>query len=307
MQTYPECIPCFLKQAVEVSRIINASLDLSIKIMSRVLKEISSITWEVSPPENFCNIFRIIKKVSGNNDPYLELKREYNNKAWKLYPKLKQLVVNSDNPLEMAAKLAIAGNIIDFGTQSKIADLEEVVRETISKPLAIDDFYLFSKSLEESKNILYLADNCGEIVFDTLLVEQLLQLGHTVTCVVRGEEIINDVTHQDAKIAGMEGLCKVISNGTSCPGTPLGSVSHELKKAFQLADIVISKGQGNFETLSDSLGPIYFLLTVKCPVVARHITVMSMDTTGHCLKGNGEMVFMKKEQSDVGAANQNTP
>ncbi|MDY6861399.1 MAG: ARMT1-like domain-containing protein [Thermodesulfobacteriota bacterium] len=279
MQTYPECIPCFLKQAVEVSRIINASLDLSIKIMSRVLKETAFITWEVSPPENFRNIFRIIKKVSKNNDPYLELKREYNDKAWKLYPKLKQLVEDSNNPLEMAAKLAIAGNIIDFGTQSKIADLEEVVRETISKPLAIDDFYLFSKSLEESKNILYLADNCGEIIFDRILLEEITKIkSYNIFFIVRGAPALNDVLAEDAHWAGINRFAHIISNGSDAPATILPKCTEKVRELFNETDIIISKGQGNFEALEDEDKPLFFMLKAKCNVVADYLKVCIGDS-----------------------------
>ena len=127
-----------------------------------------------------------------------------------------------------------------------------------------------------------------------MLVEQLLELGHSLTCVVRGEKIINDVTAEDAKTVGMYELCKVIFYGSVCPGTPLGSASRELQNAFHMADIIISKGQGNFETLSETTGQFYFLFTVKCQVVASHIIGMRRDITADLLKGNGEMVFMKK-------------
>ena len=138
----------------------------------------------------------------------------------------------------------------------------------------------------------------GEIVFDGLLVEQLQQCGHVVTLVVRGDQILNDVTMESAVDAGVDDLCTIISNGTSCPGTPIGESSGELQKAFSSADLIISKGQGNFETLSGVDAPIYFLLTVKCSVVAQHITSLNNITVDK-ITGSGEFVLMKTSKSSA--------
>jgi uncharacterized protein with ATP-grasp and redox domains len=279
LQTYPECIPCFLKQAVEVSHIINANRDLSRKILFEVLKETSDISWEVSPPENFCNIFRVIKKVSKNKDPYLKLKREYNNKALKLYPELKKIVANSKNPLEVATKLAIAGNIIDFGMQSKIADLGEVVKETLLNSPSINDFNLFYNYLKESKSILYLADNCGEIIFDRILLEEITKIkSYDIFFIVRGAPALNDVLEEDAYWAGIDHLAYIISNGYDAPATILSKCIKEVRELFSKADIIISKGQGNFEALENEDKNIFFILKVKCNVVADYLKVCVGDS-----------------------------
>jgi hypothetical protein len=190
--------------------------------------------------------------------------------------------------LRTAALLTIAGNIIDYGAHHDF-NIRRAVDECLNKKLAIDDLDELRDDLHQARNILYLGDNCGELVFDTLLIKQFNQ---EVTLAVKEKPVINDALPADAEECGLRGLCRIISNGTDCPGTPLQSCNNEFKKIFSEADLIISKGQGNFETLSEATGPIYFLLMVKCEVVASHVA-KSANRPIDSIK-TGDLVLVKK-------------
>ncbi len=192
--------------------------------------------------------------------------------ALHLLPGLRAQVEDSNDPLMTAAHLAVAGNIIDLGAKSGLNEHEihDAIRHAAEQPLE-GDLEEFRREAERAEKILYLADNCGEIVFDTLLVEQLG--AKRVTVAVRGMPIINDATLVDAQTAGLTDLVRVIGNGSDAPGTLLDDCSDEFKTAFETADLIISKGQGNFETLSDCGRTIFFLFKAKCPVVADSVNL----------------------------------
>ncbi len=190
--------------------------------------------------------------------------------ALQLLPGLRDQVAASDEPLMTAAHLAIAGNIIDLGAKSGLHEDEvhEALLHSTEKPLE-GDIEVFRSEVAKAKRILYLADNCGEIVFDTLLIEQLGP--QRVTLVVRGMPIINDATREDAITAGLDQIVPILGNGSDVPGTLLEDCSEEFRKTFDSADLIVSKGQGNLETLSHCGKNIFFLLKVKCPVVAESV------------------------------------
>jgi uncharacterized protein with ATP-grasp and redox domains len=201
-------------------------------------------------------------------DPYREVKKNFNLLALELYPALTQKVRLSPNPLEAAVQLAIAGNIIDFGihTHLQTADVHRSIESSLQAPLDPKAFSHFCQSLKEAHNILYLGDNAGEILFDRLLIEHLPL--EKVTLAVRGGPIINDALREDAEMVGLSDLVPIIDNGDNAPGTILDMCSPEFVSRFQQADLVIAKGQGNFETLSEVQKRIFFLFKAKCPVVA---------------------------------------
>jgi len=166
--------------------------------------------------------------------------------------------------------------------------------DCLDREFVLDDYpALQQASAGSAVNVLYLCDNCGEIVFDALLVQQLQQQGCRVTVAVREQPIINDATMADARLCGLDGICPVITNGTGCPGTPLADCSDRFKEHFGTADVIISKGMGNYETLSDEQLPIFFLFTVKCSEVARHVTARKQLAPG-ILSGTGEMILMQQ-------------
>ena len=166
----------------------------------------------------------------------------------------------------------------------------------LTREFILDDYPLLQQALQNAgpaPELLYLCDNCGEIVFDALLVRQLQKQGCRVTAAVREYPIINDATMDDARICGLAEICPVITNGTGCPGTPLADCSEEFTQHFRAADIIISKGMGNYETLSEEKAPIFFLFTVKCSQVAHHVTERKQLASG-TLIGTGEMIFMQQ-------------
>jgi uncharacterized protein with ATP-grasp and redox domains len=168
--------------------------------------------------------------------------------------------------------IAAAGNVIDLGAGHKF-DIEDDVRELMEQPFAISSIEKFREELTPGCKVLYLGDNAGEIVFDCLLVKLLLQYGADVTFTVKSGPIINDAIMKDAVFVGMADLVPVIETGGADIGVNWENVSDEFMRAFENADIIISKGHGNFETCNDRPGNIYFLLKAKCELVAQILGV----------------------------------
>jgi uncharacterized protein with ATP-grasp and redox domains len=207
-----------------------------------------------------------------------------------------QRIQVADDPLRAAVRVAIAGNIIDYGALHSF-DAAATMQECFDREFVLDDYPVLLEALQGKPKVLYLFDNCGEIVFDGLLIRELNKLGCQVTAAVRESPVINDATVEDAQACGLDKICSVISNGTRCPGTPLESCSEEFKEHFRTADLIISKGMGNFETLSEVSAPIFFLFTVKCSQVARHLTERQGFAPGF-LKGAGEMVLLRQLETE---------
>jgi len=224
-----------------------------------------------SPPKIGQQMHRLIRGLTGVEDPYHKVKQRFNNAALKLYPKMRHLIIESKDPLETAVRIAIAGNIIDFGLQSQLqeTELEETIDLCLSGELSSVHLEDFRAAVNEAKDILYLADNAGEIIFDRLLIEQLPI--EKVTVAVKGSPVINDATMEDAVLAGLTKITDVIDNGSDAPGTILETCSQSFKDYFNKADLVIAKGQGNYETLSDANKNIFFILKAKCHVISGNI------------------------------------
>ena len=271
MKTYLDCIPCFVRQALEASKMATGDEALQEKALKAVLSELekTSIKNKI-PPQIARKVHHIVKKVTKNNDPYVKVKDEYNRKALKMYPSLKRTVAESKDRLLTATKLAIAGNIIDFGPSSKF-DLDKTIEDVSDQDFAINHFNRFRKALKSSKKIIYLGDNAGEIVFDRILLEELK--GKDITFVVKGGPIINDATAEDAKFAGIDKIARILTVSNGEPGTGPDRNSKRFINFLKGADIVISKGQGNYEALNEVDANIFFLLKAKCPAIARDIGV----------------------------------
>lgn len=277
MRTTLDCLPCFLKQAIHTARLSNAAPDEQKKIMAEVIKKIlPAIDFTISPPENAVHLYELIAEISGCPDPFAAIKRESNRFAASIAPLIRQKVNEADNPLLAALTFSIAGNIIDYGALHRF-DMEQTIHGALLHQMAINDFAELETDLQQAGPILYMGDNSGEIVFDGIVIEKL---NSDVTLAVKEKAIINDALLEDARECGLENICRVTTNGTGCPGTPLPRCSEEFRKLFHEADLIISKGQGNFETLSEVKAPIYFLLTVKCPVVNDHLFQLTGSPAG---------------------------
>lgn len=272
MQTYMECIPCFFRQALDAMNFLNVEKQKQQNVIREVAKIVQNIDYTLSPPQMGVDIHRFIKKILDDPDPYKKIKLKHNKHALGLLDKTQLMVGKRKDQLEASVKAAIAGNIIDLGVCSKID--EAMITEELDRCLDIDIdqkmLRSFKQNIKEKKSILYLGDNAGEIVFDMILLKRLPI--NKVVYAVRGKPIINDATLDDAKMIGLTALVKVIDNGSDYPGTVLSNCSNEFVDTFNKSDLVIAKGQGNYETLSHVKDKrIFFLFKAKCPVIARDI------------------------------------
>lgn len=291
MKTYKDCLPCFLRQALQVARICSDKEDVHKAVTDVVSGLLDQLDMQDTPPANAIRVYSEIARITGCPDPYHEVKKRSNEQAMQSLPLLRKEVNRADNPLAAAVRFAIAGNIIDYGACAEV-DVEATFARCRTATLAIDHLDIFIKKisqLKKSSRILYLADNCGEIVYDLLVLERLREYGLDLTVAVRGGPIINDALLEDAMNCGIDRVASLISNGVACPGTSLAHCSAELREHFYRADLVISKGQGNFETLSEVERDVFFLLTVKCRVAARYLVGLT-GTDAALLPGKGEMV-----------------
>jgi len=271
MKVHLDCIPCFLRQALEAVKMSTNNDAIREKALREVVTYLSQVRWTTNIPRIGTEVHRIVKKVTGNFDPYKQLKNKYNKLAAQLYPKLEFMVKNSSDPLFTALKIAIAGNAIDFGPKAEI-NLEKEVKNALTNELAINHIESFRHELKPETDLLYLADNSGETFFDRILLEELTKFKTRIVYVVKGGPILNDATIDDAKIAQIDKIADVISTGTDCAGIIFDECSEEFIEAFKKSSIVISKGQGNYESLNEVKDKkIFFLLKVKCPIVGKKI------------------------------------
>jgi len=271
MQTYLDCIPCFTRQALDALRQITDDEDLMLRALRGVLRASADFGMELSPPEMAQIIHRIIREESGHSDPYAQIKQRSNQAATKLLPEARRWVEGAVDPFRMAVRFAIAGNSMDFALTSKWEqlDIENLLETAARKSLSEDDLEAFRKEVKAAKTILVLGDNAGEIVFDRLLMEQFGDA--TLYYAVKGSPVINDVTREDARFIKMEALAEVVDTGCDAPGTPLSQCTPQFLKLFSEVDLVVAKGQANYETLSDAPRSVFFLTQVKCPVIGRDL------------------------------------
>lgn len=265
-----DCIPCFVRQTLDAARSMTDDPKAQEALMRETLAWLNQMGLEQSPPVLAQLIHRRLREIGNNPDPYQEAKARHNAMALDLLPELRAEIAASADPLATAMRLAIAGNVIDMGMKSMVNedDVRQSIRHALAEPF-VGEWDTFRSAAHDAKNILYLADNAGEIVFDLLLIEQLG--AHRVTVAVRGGPILNDVTLADAQSIGLHKIVELIENGSDAPGTLLADCYPEFRQRFANADMIIAKGQGNFESLSHQGHDVFFLFKVKCPVIANHV------------------------------------
>ncbi|MGD9897929.1 MAG: DUF89 domain-containing protein [Calditrichaceae bacterium] len=275
MKTDFNCIPCILQQTIETVQIASEDHEVRQQTINEVLKYLQKINYSDPPPLLGKHISDLIYKVTGNNDPYREIKHKINHLALSFYDDLRKIVFQNPDPILTAAKLAVAGNIIDFADNDDEIHLRRIIEQIHDLNFEINHIDKFIKDILKSKKVLYLADNAGEIVFDRLFIEMLQRYyperSLKFTVIVRGAPIINDATLEDAKMVGLDKIAKVIDNGDYAPAMVLSDISKQARVEYENADIVISKGQGNYETLDTEPRLIYYLLKIKCPVISNVI------------------------------------
>ncbi len=267
-----ECLPCFLNHAIVIADMSGCGREQKEIIVRKTLAKLASLDFSLPPPAMAKAIHSFVAEITGNSDPYRHLKEESTAFALKLLPFLQEEVAKAENPFECAMRLAIAGNIIDFGANHKfkLDDVHKVIADSLSAPMDMAAMDILEKRIGAAKDILYISDNAGELVFDRLLIERFQE---KITLAVRGAPILNDATRHEVGISGIPPSVRVIDTGDNVPGVMLDDCSPQFKDAFRKADLIIAKGQGNFESLDDTDRPIFFLFKAKCDVVARNLGV----------------------------------
>ncbi len=271
MKAYIDCTHCYLKQAVTCMEMVGVNEDRQYEILFKLMDYIKLLDKSNTPSDNSTEIILKTYELTGSVDPYSKAKKESNDMALKLYPKLQSIVDESDDRLYEALKIAAAGNIIDLGV-SRYFDIDMSLEHALKTGFTRDNYDLFSEKLDKVDKILLLGDNSGEIVFDKILVTELNGLGKKVTYVVKEGPVLNDATMEDAVYTGMDKLAKVITNGSRYLGSSIKNVSPSFLSLLTESELIISKGQANFESLEHSdlvKGKIFFLLKIKCEGVGK--------------------------------------
>lgn len=273
MRVHLDCFPCFFKQTIIAVKLGTKDEQLQVEVLKAVTDEIKKTDMSRPPAYTTTFLHRKIRQLLGK-DPFKKIKSEYNQVALGLYPTLKKIIDNSADPLWTGSRLAIAGNVIDFGIFTSV-DITGTIERALNNPISVDNYASFKKALDENSDILYLLDNAGEIVFDRLLIEILEGMGKKVRAVVKGSPVLNDATIDDAIEIALTSVCDIIDNGSDCIGTILELASPEFAIQFSKAPFVISKGQGNFETLCtenfSNNKQMFFLFQSKCDVLSKEL------------------------------------
>ena len=279
MKIQEECIPCIVNQAIKVANMVG--LENKNELLRNVFAYLSQVDFnKSSTPELIGEIFTILKQVTGNEDPYKETREHYNKMFLEQLPNLEQEISVAEDPFLEAIRYAIIGNIIDFNPIHNLllSDIEATFLRLKEAPLEINDSYLLMQEIMNSSTILYLGDNCGEICLDKILIKKIKEQNPSchVFFATRGEAVVNDSLEEDAYFVGIEDYATIVSNGDSSLGTVLERTSKRFQEIYQNADIVIAKGQANYECLSNEDKNIYFLLMTICSVIAKDIGVPEM-------------------------------
>lgn len=265
-----DCVACLARQAHEAVTAATPDPQLRETAFRKTLQLLACMDWHLSPPALAQAIHRLIRDLTHNPDPYVRVKARLNKLAGRLYPTWRQRFRSRFEPLEAAVRLAIVGNLLDVAAKIHLTEsaMLDAFQAALSAPL-LGSITRFSNAIRRARHILFLADNAGEIVFDRDLLAQLPIGGFTV--VVRGAPVLNDATLIDAQRAGLAQMCDLSTNGSDGPGTLLEDCSPEFRALFNAADLIVAKGQGNYESLVGLEKDIFFLLKVKCPVIAESL------------------------------------
>lgn len=242
--------------------------------MRRLLSFLSTADYQQSPPALGRDMHRLVREIMDDPDPYYEIKKASNKMMLREMARLQQLVSDSDDPFQTAMRLAIAGNVIDYGPQDRL-DVWSTINRVLHEPFVVDDSESLRKELKSCEQLLYITDNCGEIVLDKLFLQTI---GHpNAYFAVRGGPTINDATLKDAHELGFDKIATVITTGDDAPGAVWETTSEEFRTIFLSSDVVVSKGQGNLEGLIDVDHNIYFLFVAKCDLIAGRVGAQKGD------------------------------
>ena len=269
MNIKPDCLVCLYNQALKTTKVLGLDDEMSAKILFEVAKILPNYSLNYTPPEIAKDTYALIEKITKNDDPLKEIKELSIKEAKSFKPFLYEEIKKSDNQLLTALKIAVAGNVIDFGAKEQF-NLKEVIENIFNTPFKIDNFKDLEERLKTAKKVVIIGDNSGENIFDIILAVVLKSLYDIeLFYFVRGKPIINDVTINEANNSDMPKFAKIIDTGVPTPGYSLKYANEISKEIFDNADVVISKGMGNFESLYGiAKREIFYLFIVKCNVVA---------------------------------------
>lgn len=268
---HKDCFQCDMKQVKKISQLLALHQDEEDLLDKKVKKYLQSCDMTKTNPEIMGDIWKLMEDITHRKNPYQKIKSYYNHYMMSLLPQIKDYI---HQDFMTALKVTIAGNLIDFSAKDNInkEDIEKIIFQAKNLSLTIDDSQELFSRLKESRTLLYLGDNCGEIVLDRLFLMMIKERYPNLQIYygVRGKDIVNDVTLDDAKEVSMQGVATVIDNGDGSLGTVLSKISNNFQKLFWDVDVVICKGQGNYEGLMDcQKEQLYFLFMVKCAVVSK--------------------------------------
>lgn len=282
-----ECFHCDIQQMKKISTFLHLDKSKKAQLTALAQNHLQVCDMAKTNPEVMQEIWALIEHVIGTDNPYKEIKSYYNQRILSMLDRLDALIRKNNPPLEYALKLAISGNLIDFAAKHTFDErtFEETICRLSNTELAIDHSKELFHTMENSRTLLYLGDNCGEIVLDKLFIQLLKEYYPRLQVFygVRGKPIVNDVTLEDAEEVRMHEAAVVFSNGDGALGTVLHRTSAEFQKCFAAADIVLCKGQGNYEGLSDiHRKNMFFLFMAKCDLIAMPLGIKKMSIV--CLK-----------------------
>ena len=278
MRMHDKCLPCLVNQVIKVANI--TGVETKEELLREVFTYLSRIDFEITTPEIIGEVFDMIKRHTNNPDPYKETRNYYNSLFMKLIPEFEEKMEQDDNSFLLAMRYAIVGNIIDFNPihNTLLEDIYGCFERMEQLELAIDDSQAMMEDILSAKTLLYLGDNCGEICMDKILIRKIKEQNPDIRLLfgVRGKPVVNDSIAEDAYTVGIDEYATIIDNGDGSLGTVLNRTSPEFQEVYKNADVVIAKGQANYECLSEENKNTYFLLMTKCDVIADDIGVKEM-------------------------------
>ncbi len=267
MKLHLECIPCYIRQALEAAQMVTDDIEILEKILRESLIAASKFDMGGNGLLTQAMIQKSIKNIIPAVNPYKKVKKEFNIICLELVDKFKKMIEDFGDPFEGSLRMALAGNIIDFGPRADLSReiIIDTIKESLSQDIDTEKITQLKENIHNAKKILYIGDNAGEIVLDRIFIENLPT--EKIIYAVRGGPALNDVTMEDAVMTGMTDIVNVIDTGLDMPAALLDLCSKEFIKEYDRSDLIISKGQGNYEALSDERKNIFFLLKIKCPVI----------------------------------------
>lgn len=272
MKTYLDCYPCILQKTLQTARQNQLPEDKQKAILDNVLQMLRETSPETSPPQISHQVHHLIRESTGVEDPYEQIKLDYDVQGLDLMPQVRQKIRKARNPLEAAVRYAIAGTVLDIGADHKGDDIQRELERAPDTPFGVNHLDRLKQNLRAADTILYLADNAGEIAFDRLLVEVLRDMFRAeIIFVVRGQPVLNDATIEDARYVGLEPLVHLIANESEAPATLLADTGSRTREYIRKSDVILAKGQWHYESLSTEDLNLYFLFKVTCGVISQDI------------------------------------